>query len=69
MTDEERMDIEKRFEEEGSIIIIWNIEDVQEIDPDISDELALEVLKTARDRHNANIGINWGVLEDIMISM
>mgnify|MGYP003982605455 CR=1 FL=1 len=48
---------------DGSISITWNIEDVQSLEPGMSDELALEVLELALDNHDANVGINWSVLE------
>ena len=48
---------------DGSISIVWNIEDVQSLEPGMSDELAIEVLELALDNHDANEGINWTVLE------
>ena len=45
------------------IAIVWNIDDVQELRPDLTDEQAREVLQQAQDRHDAGIGINWDVLE------
>ena len=48
---------------DGSISITWNIEDVLEIEPDFSEEQAIEVLELALDNHDANQGINWTVLE------
>ena len=47
---------------QNQIAIIWNIEDVQEVRPDLTDEQALEVLLMAKDKHDAEIGINWDVL-------
>ena len=49
--------------EDGSISVTWNIEDVQSLDSDMSDEQATEVLEYALDNHDANEGINWTVLE------
>ena len=46
------------------IAIIWNIEDVQEVRPDLTDEQAAEVLQLVEDRHDANFGINWQSLDD-----
>jgi hypothetical protein len=48
---------------DGSISVTWNIEDVQSLDPNISDDQAIEVLELALDNHDANTGINWDVLE------
>ena len=48
---------------DGSISIIWNIEDVKSLEPNMSDEQSIEVLELALDNHDANEGINWTVLE------
>tara|TARA_B110000495_G_C22985932_1_gene580061 strand:- start:819 stop:1064 length:246 start_codon:yes stop_codon:yes gene_type:complete len=49
--------------ETTSISVVWNIEDVQSLEPKVTDEQAMEVLQLALDNHDANVGINWGVLE------
>jgi hypothetical protein len=48
---------------DGSISVVWNIEDVKSLEPKVTDEQAMEVLELALDNHDANVGINWGVLE------
>ena len=48
---------------DGSISITWNIEDVQELEPNFSEEQSIRVLELALDNHDANEGINWTVLE------
>jgi len=47
------------------INIQWDIKDVQERRPDLDDLEALEVLDKALDKHDANVGITWEVLENI----
>jgi hypothetical protein len=47
----------------NEIAIIWDISDVKSIDPNLSDDECREVLIRAKDNHDANIGINWEVLE------
>ena len=49
--------------EVNEIAIIWDISDVKSIDPNLSDDECREVLIRAKDDHDANIGINWEVLE------
>lgn len=49
-------------EMESSIALIWSIEDVHEIRPDLSDEQAMHVLKTIQEKHDGNLGVNWDVL-------
>ncbi len=45
------------------IAVIWCIEDVQEIRPDLSEDQCWDVLKATRRYHDASIGINWLTLE------
>ena len=40
----------------------WHIDDVREVRPELTDEQCRTVLRTAKRRHDANIGINWDVL-------
>jgi hypothetical protein len=55
--------IYKLADELGVIILIWATADVLSIRPDLTEEQAAEVLAAADRRHDANIGINWDVLE------
>lgn len=48
---------------EDSITITWSIEDVKSIVGDFTDDQCREVLRLAKRNHDANIGINWDVLE------
>jgi hypothetical protein len=48
-----------------NIAIFWGTEDVQQVAPHLTDEEAREVLNVANRRHDANMGINWDVLESI----
>jgi hypothetical protein len=45
------------------IAIVWCIEDVQDVRPDLTDEQAWEVLRQVKRNHDAGIGINWYTLE------
>lgn len=45
------------------ISIVWSIEDVQGVRPDLTDEQAAKVLEAVEARHDANIGINWDFIE------
>ena len=47
---------------ELSIAIVWHIDDVLEVRPDLSMEQAWIVLRHAHYRHDAGVGINWEVL-------
>ena len=41
----------------------WHIEDVQSVRADLDDDQAHEVLEAVADNFDANVGINWDVLE------
>jgi hypothetical protein len=58
-------DIEQiiNFDSSRQIAIIWDIDDVKSLDLELNDKECLEVLMRAKDKHDANQGINWDVLE------
>jgi hypothetical protein len=45
-----------------SIAVVWHIEDVLEVRPDLNRNQAWEVLRSVKQNHDANVGINWEVL-------
>ncbi len=45
------------------IAIIWSVEDVQEVRPDLNDEQAMKVLLTVKKCHDAAIGVTFETLE------
>lgn len=61
------------FKEESldEISISWSIDDVKSVDQNrqddsttpLTDDECREVLRLAKDNHDANVGINWDVLE------
>ena len=63
MTDTQKIDIEAVLTERREIAIIWSIEDVTEVRPDLSEDQAWEVLQLVRRKHDANSGVTWLTLE------
>ena len=47
---------------QGYICVLWNIEDVHEVRPDLTDAQCIEVPKQCQNRHDAEVGINWEVI-------
>ncbi len=47
-----------------TLAIIWSVEDVQIVRPDLSEQQSMEVLKEPVNNHDANIGVNWDTLKD-----
>jgi len=45
-----------------SIAVVWHIEDVLEVRPDLNRNQAWQVLRSVKQNHDANVGINWEVL-------
>lgn len=55
---------------EDKIASVWSVEDVEMVAEErgrpITRKFARRVLKYAHEEHNAEVGINWAVLETIM---
>jgi hypothetical protein len=45
------------------ISIKWHIDDVLSVRPNLTKSQASDVLETLKANHDANIGINWEVIE------
>lgn len=45
------------------IEIKWTVEDVQSVCPELTDGQAMVVLDYVLKNHDANQGINWGIIE------
>jgi hypothetical protein len=54
--------IKSQLEKQGYIVVLWHIDDVKELRPDLSDEQCREVLEHCDKYHDATIGINWDVI-------
>jgi hypothetical protein len=63
MQDTKRIDIHGVAAERHQIAIVWSIEDVRVVRPDLTDDQAWEVLQQAERHHDASIGITWDTLE------
>lgn len=53
----------ENFNPRTQIAVIWSVDDVQTLRPELTDEQAVDVLRRAQDKHDANYGITWDVLE------
>jgi len=66
MTDSQdaaEMDIARILKQRRQIAIIWGIEDVEEVRPDLNKDQAWEVLQACEDEHDASIGLDWDLIE------
>lgn len=55
--------------DEDVLGIFWSVEDVLTVAPHLSRDQARDVLHEARRYHDANVGINWGVLKEVASQM
>jgi hypothetical protein len=51
------------YDPNRQIAIIWDIDDVKMVRPDLNDEQALEVLERVKSKHDAEMGVSWATLE------
>jgi hypothetical protein len=50
-------------EEQDTCTIVWHIEDILSVRPDLSNEQARKLLRQLKNNHDASIGINWDVID------
>ena len=51
------------YDDSNSIAVVWEIDDVKSIRPDLDDDKCMEVLGFADKKYDASIGICWETLE------
>lgn len=47
-----------------SISIVWDIEDVREVDDSLTDEECMHVLQLIKNTHDATLGVNWDTIQE-----
>jgi hypothetical protein len=63
MNDTDEIDLDELLASRKQIAVIWCIEDVQAVRPDLTADRAWDVLQEVRRHHDADVGINWLTLE------
>ena len=56
-------EVREPFDEDDEISIVWHIDDVKEQCNWLTDDQARDVLHNLKHKHNADIGINWDVID------
>jgi hypothetical protein len=59
------LDIQQLLRQRRQVAIVWGIEDVQHVRPDLTDGQAWEVLERCRDKHDSERGFTWTYIEDM----
>lgn len=57
------IDIDELLRQRKQIAIIWGIEDIQEVRPDLNDDQSWEVLQACESQHDCTIGLSWETIE------
>lgn len=57
--------VDKRY----AMAIVWQVDDVLSIRPDLTEEQAGEVLGRVEDCHDASIGVSWDTLQIVAEDM
>jgi len=63
------LDVHDLLANRRHVAVIWSIEDVQNVRPDLDDDQAWEVLQACRDRHDCEWGFTWTFIEDVANEM
>jgi hypothetical protein len=69
MQDNNDIDIHALLAERKQIAVIWSIEDVQEVRPDLTEDQAWKVLEYVDRKHDAELGVSWITLEIVADDM
>jgi len=56
-------DYAQQIQEGKAFANIWTIGDVKSLAPDLTDDEAMAILELVEDNFDANIGINWDVIQ------
>lgn len=56
-------DLDEFFAAREQVAFLWHVDDVLSVRPDLTRDQAFEVLQLSKECHDANVGINWEVLE------
>jgi hypothetical protein len=64
LTDAQFEQLDALLAKRGCIALLWSIEDVQEVRPDLDRSQSMAVLAECRRCQNAEIGLNWQGLAD-----
>jgi hypothetical protein len=67
--DYSKIDIDDVLAQRRQIALIWSIEDVQHVRPDLSDDHAWEVLQRCGNKCDAEYGLTWQDIEDFADSL
>lgn len=53
------LDVKRLLDRQRQVAVIWEVDDVLVLRPELTDDQAWEVLQHSYDYHDAGIGLNW----------
>ena len=59
------LDIHALLEERRQVAVIWCVEDVQYVRPDLGDDQAWQVLQRCKRLHDCELGFTWLLIETV----
>jgi hypothetical protein len=59
------LDIHELFAQRRQVAVVWSVEDVQGVRPDLDDDHAWEALQECRRVHDCELGFNWLLIETV----
>jgi hypothetical protein len=61
--DYSKIDVHQLLQRRRQIAVIWSIEDVQEVRPDLNAKQAWAVLRQCERVHDCSVGFSWELLQ------
>jgi hypothetical protein len=58
-------DIHELLAQRRQVAVVWGVEDVQGVRPDLGDDQAWKVLQQCRGVHDCGLGFNWLLIETV----
>ena len=62
-------DVHTLLKQRGRVAVIWSIEDVRSLRPDLDDDQAMDVLEACIDQHDCEYGFTWTFIEDMSYAL
>ena len=63
--DLDSINVDQLLARRRQVAIVWSIEDVKGVRPDLDDIQAWEVLEECRDKHDCEWGFTWTFIADV----
>ena len=57
------LDVKRLLDRQREVAVIWGIDDVLVLRPELTDDQAWEVLQYAYECHDNGVGLNWEAIE------